>query len=269
MFTVLTTVYRNDRPNEFDQSLESLYNQTLPPGQIVLVVDGQVSSELVRVISKWKHKFANCLDVIQLQCNLGLAEALNVGLKHAKFELIARHDSDDFSFKHRFEIQIDLMMKDISIDVLGAQVIEGPTIDVATYKRHLPVSHNQIINTMWIRNPINHPTVVYRKSSVLKCGAYDARYGDDDHLWSKLAASGAKFENLPIPLVYLRRDDSVHDRRGTKWLRGDIEVRKVLYGAGLITPAKFITSICVYSIYRAIPPFGKKLLYKLLTLRKK
>lgn len=45
-FSVLMSVYKNEKPEYLDQSLISLENQTVLPKEIVLVEDGVLTSEL-------------------------------------------------------------------------------------------------------------------------------------------------------------------------------------------------------------------------------
>ena len=52
-FTILQSVYKNDKPEFLDQCLESIKCNSLQPEKIVLVKDGQVSTELDSIITKW------------------------------------------------------------------------------------------------------------------------------------------------------------------------------------------------------------------------
>lgn len=263
MFTVLTSVYINDNPNEFDLSLESLHLQVLQPSQIILVVDGPISEDLSLVIKKYKNLFLSRLEVYELAKNVGLANAMNFGLERVKYDLIARHDGDDISMPDRFETQVKHMIENPQIDILGSQVIEGINIQNAEVIRSLPCSHAEIVASMWIRNPINHPSVIYKKSVINLVDGYTAQFGDDDYLWAKLYVAGARFENLSIPLVFLRRNDTVFNRRGAKWFLGDLEVRKLLFYNKKIGLFKFITSVLAYAAYRFSPPLLKKNVYRL------
>ena len=45
-FSVLMAVYKNDIPSEVNTAVSSVLNQTFPPKEVVIVVDGPVSQEL-------------------------------------------------------------------------------------------------------------------------------------------------------------------------------------------------------------------------------
>ena len=56
-FSVIMSVYKNDKPEQLDVALDSIINQTLPPNEIIVVVDGPVPDESVRVLeNKKQHK---------------------------------------------------------------------------------------------------------------------------------------------------------------------------------------------------------------------
>ena len=50
-FSVLMSVYRNEKVDFFRQAMDSVINQTVPPSEIVLVRDGMVYDALQEVFS--------------------------------------------------------------------------------------------------------------------------------------------------------------------------------------------------------------------------
>ena len=54
-FSVAMCVYGGDNSEWFEQSLESIVNQTIKPSEIVLVVDGPIPKEIQSVIKKYKN----------------------------------------------------------------------------------------------------------------------------------------------------------------------------------------------------------------------
>ena len=68
-FSVCTSVYRNDKPEYLDLALKSIINQTVPPNEIVLVIDGPISSKFEKIIQDALEHFK--LKVIRLQENQG------------------------------------------------------------------------------------------------------------------------------------------------------------------------------------------------------
>ena len=56
-FSVLLSLYNKENPDFLKQSLESIYNQTLKPTEVILVEDGPLTSELYEVLNEFKKKY--------------------------------------------------------------------------------------------------------------------------------------------------------------------------------------------------------------------
>lgn len=92
-FSVLLSLYHKENPVWFNRAMQSIWDdQTIKPNEIVLVQDGPLNSELYSVISDWKAKLYDVLNVVALAENVGLGAALNEGLKYCQYELVARMD---------------------------------------------------------------------------------------------------------------------------------------------------------------------------------
>lgn len=112
------SVYKNDDPLFFKQALESVINQTTMPSEIVLMVDGPVSDELNNVITEY-HKRFSLLNVVRFDQNKGLGKALEEGVKHATYDIVARMDSDDIAAPDRFEKQLMCFLNDSELSIVG------------------------------------------------------------------------------------------------------------------------------------------------------
>lgn len=220
-FSVLMSVYKNDNPVYFEQSLRSVsVQQTLKPDQIVIIKDGPVSAKIDEIISDYKN-LARDVDftVLSLQKNVGLAKALNIGLKECKNEWIARMDADDISVPKRFEVQFDFLKNNPEIGVLGS-VIEEFTCESGDKKslRVVPNNHDDIVKMAHFRNPMNHVTIVYKKEYVNAVNGYNEDCGklEDYRLWIDLMLKGVIFANIADTLVYVRVGNGFIERRSDK-----------------------------------------------------
>ena len=126
-FSVAMSVYKNDNAEWFDLALESVINQTVKPSEIVLVVDGAIPQRVCNVIDKY-IKICDLdgvlLKVIQLPQNQGLGNALKIAIHNCEHEVIARMDSDDIAVINRFEQQLNIMLRDPGIDIVGGDIQE-------------------------------------------------------------------------------------------------------------------------------------------------
>ena len=214
--SVLMSVYKAEKPEYLDLALESIFNQTLKAGKVVLVEDGRLTSELDKVIEKWQKQEPSLL-VLPFKKNRGLAVALNEGLKIIDTEYIARMDTDDISLPTRFEKQIKFLEENKEIDVVGTFISEinenNETIkDIVKY----PVNHNECFLFFAKRDPMAHPTVMFRKSFFKKIGSfYDEtkRKNQDTAIWHKGFLHNCYFSNIPEVLLKFRRTSDLLSRR--------------------------------------------------------
>ena len=189
LFSVLLSLYHKESPLFLRQSLTSIFTQTLLPIEVVLVEDGPLTDELYAVIKEFTSQHPE-LKVISLPTNRGLGKALNEGLKHCSYDLVARMDTDDIAKPDRFEKQLAIFLEHPEIDVVGAWIdeFEGEVSNVLSMRK-VPEQHENILRFAKGRCPVNHPVVMFRKSAVLKAGGYKHfPLFEDYYLWVRMPA---------------------------------------------------------------------------------
>lgn len=265
-YSVLMSVYYKEKPEYLRQSVESLFSQTVPTDDFVLMCDGPLTDELNNVISELQQKHGDVLRVVRLEENRGLGSALNCGLHKCKNELIARMDSDDIAPTYRCELQLNKFREDPELAIIGGAIdeFEGTPFNVISHKS-MPEEHEEVLRYARIRNPFNHPTVMFRRSVVLAVGGYpDNSLHEDYALWGNMLMSGVKCCNLPETLCFMRVDDGLYDRRGGwPYLRLAIKLRWQLYKSGLYTMWSFLWVVSGLTIVCLVPNFVRKVIYKL------
>lgn len=259
MFSVLMSVYSGDKVDSLNLCLSSIFSQSENIDQLVLVVDGPISCEMDSVLLDWCSK-KKCIDLLRLDDNGGLANALNIGLEYCRNELVFRMDSDDIVINNRFLIQLNYMLNNPDVGILGGGVIEFDERGSEKY-RSVPVG-NEIKRTIGFRNPLCHPTVVFRKSIIKSIGGYPDNYPEDWLMWARCFSSGVKIENLNIPLVKMRVGKDFISRRGARFLKGEIVAFLEFRNLGLLTGLKFYESVIIRCILRLSPSFIRLFLYK-------
>lgn len=215
-FSVLMSVYKHEEPVFLKQSLDSVINQTVKPSEIVLVRDGQVSGKLQEVIDDYLSIYGGLFKYISFENNMGLGNALRIGLEECSYDIVARMDTDDICVFDRFEKQIKAFQENPEVDLIGGQVVEfEKDIDGIVGERKVPLTNKEIARYLKKRSPFNHPTVMYKKSSVLNAGNYlEMHFVEDYFLWCRMYLNGCRFINLPDDLVYMRVSYAMYERRG-------------------------------------------------------
>ncbi len=213
-FSVLMSVYKNDNPAHFEKALKSIENNTVPPDEVVLVVDGPIPDALIAIINNNKQFLP--MIVIPLAKNVGLGNALAIGLPKCTHEWVARCDSDDICRGDRFEKQIEFIKKYPAVSLLSCWVAEfAEDINTVDSIRAVPETHDAIISRLKSRNAFNHMGVMFEKSKVIMAGSYQNDYLYEDYaLWVRMAVNGCFFANIPDCLVYARTGNGMLARRG-------------------------------------------------------
>jgi glycosyltransferase involved in cell wall biosynthesis len=269
-YSVLMSVYRKEKPEYLKESIISMLNQTVTPDEIVLVKDGPLTMELDSVIEELLSN--DLLKVISLNENVGLGKALNIGLNKCRNELVARMDTDDISVNNRCEKQLEVFSNDNSLSVVGTAVTEfiNETDNIIAFKE-VKTTYREILNNIKFRNPINHPSVMFKKSDVLSAGSYKHLALNEDYfLWLRMVQHGFKFQNINEPLVKMRITDETYLRRGGwNYFITQKKLFDYMFKNGLINIFQYIYNNLVRFIMRVlIPNRLRKILY-LKVLRKK
>lgn len=242
-FSVAMSVYKNDNPIFFDRALQSIMeNQKVMPTEIVIIVDGPVDEKIDAVIEKYSEKYGN-LNVIRLDKNAGLGNALKLAIENAKYELIARMDSDDVSAPNRFEQQLEIMTKNSAVDIVGGDISEfiGDENNIVA-KRKVPILDKEIKEYLKTRCPFNHMTVMYKRSAVLKSGNYiDLFYNEDYWLWIRMVENNCIMANTGTILVNARVGEDMYKRRGGKqYFNSEMFLQKYMLKNGIINLPTFV-----------------------------
>ena len=240
-FSVSMCVYGKDNPTYFKRSIESIFNQTLLPDEIVLTVDGPVPQEIDDVID-WAEKTFKSFIVVRLERNMGHGEARRQGLSNCTNDYVAIMDADDNAVNTRFENQIRFLIQHPEVDVLGGQINEFvDDIDNVVGKRIVPLSHKDICEYMKKRCPFNQVTVIFKKSKVEEVGGYIDWYCDEDYyLWIRMYLAGCTFANIDENLVNVRVGKDMYARRGgRKYYKSEKNLFKYMYKHKVISWAAY------------------------------
>lgn len=258
-FSVAMSVYRNDKPNDFDRALESITKlQTVKPTEIVLVVDGPIGEELNAVVEKYEKAYP-FFKVIRLAENGGLGNALKIAIENAGYELIARMDSDDIALPNRFEEQLKIFEQRPDLDIVGGDISEfiGDEDNIVAHRR-VPVTDADIKQYIKVRCPFNHMTVMYKKDAVIKAGGYlDLFWNEDYYLWIRMQLNGAKFANTGTTLVNVRTGADMYARRGGKrYFQSEKYLQKYMLEHKMIGYTTYISNVTKRWIVQRCLPNG-------------
>ena len=234
-------------------ALSSIGAQTVAPGCVLLVQDGELEADHEDVISAASARMP-ALRVVRPGA-VGLVGALTAGLACTDATWIARMDADDVAEPQRLERQLGVTCE--HVDVIGSAMVE---FDVDPERlgpvRSMPQTHGDIVAALRRVNPVNHPTVMMRRSVIDAVGGYAPLSGMEDYLlWARLAAAGARFHNLPEPLVRYRVDHESYQRRADPAaIKAEWVLQRHLRHLGLAGPMRSATNLVMRVAFRLLPP---------------
>lgn len=264
-YSVLMSVYHKEKPEYLRESMESIYNQTVPTDNFVLVCDGPLNPSLDDVIAEMQKKFGSRLYVHRLAKNGGLGNALNEGMKYCRHELIARMDSDDVSNNDRCEKEIGIFEDHPEVSIVSG-VIEEFVGDISHIqsRRVVPEKQKEIIAFAKKRNPFNHPCVMYRKSAVEAAGGYQDFYLlEDYYLWIRMLQKGFIGYNIQTPILWMRAGSDMYKRRGGwKYVQSQIQLFKYMKDTGFISFGDYIMQAGIRMCAAMVPNALRKIIFQ-------
>jgi len=262
-YSVLMSVYHKESPDFLRTSMQSMFDQTIPPSDFVLVCDGPLTEALDAVIASFQKQHPSTLQVVRLEQNVGLGSALNEGLTHCKYKYVARMDSDDIAMPYRIEKQY-LAIRSTGADIISGTVAEFDQIpgDRNTCRK-LPAQHDQIREFAKKRNPFNHPCIMFRKETVESVGGYQPFYLlEDYYLWIRLLLAGYQGYNIPEPILYMRVGNGMYARRGGwSYFKTIYRLRKYMVKTKFCSMIDALKSLSVYLISCIIPAIMREKIY--------
>lgn len=262
--SLLLPVWRRDRPDFLaDAFCSTVREQTRPPDHVVIVRDGPVPAALSERIAELAASSPVPVDVVELERNLGLGPALDIGLEACRHDVVARMDADDISLPHRFAVQMPII--EAGFDLVGSGLIEfEDDPDHGVGHRTPPTDQLDIAARARFQDPFNHPTVVYRRDAVRSAGGYgDFAVMEDYLLWAKMIHGGARVTNVAEPLVKYRVGSGAFERRGGReQLRAELALQRRFREIGFTTRAQYARNVLTRGPYRLVPARIRRTVYR-------
>ena len=226
--SVVMSVF-NEPLNYIIEAIESILKQTYESFEFIIVVDnpnldGNIESYLNNIQNNDKR-----IIIIQNAQNIGLAHSLNKGISISKGEFIARMDADDVSKKDRLKKELDYMLKtncDMVFSIVEKIDDKGEVWDK---KMFIPNNEEYIKKILPIQNIVIHPTVMMKKSTLLKLGLYRPFSSCQDYdLWLRMLTFNYKICVInEILLSFRRHPNSISSSKHFSQYLNELFIRKL------------------------------------------
>jgi glycosyltransferase involved in cell wall biosynthesis len=272
MISVVMPVF-NTKKDWLEKAVESILNQSFKEFELLIVDNDSDSSSTLETLTKYKsNPLIKVLYSPKKVGKRGVSTSLNIGILESKYDFIARMDSDDEMRPNRLEEQINFLIKNPEIDVLGSQMY---IIQQNHFTKHPEVIDETIItkyNRDWF---LNHPTIMFRKSLFKKIGLYAEEpefFAEDLELWSRCLINNIQIRNLSACLL----DYNLHDHNTStlqslnpQWINNIKECKqKVIEKFGKIPMEEEPTLSNGQNLLNPIDPYKSFLNFKYSTKKK-
>lgn len=185
-------------------SIDSCLNQSFEDFELIIVLNGPQRNRIEADICSWFPMHPK-IRIYKTEIQ-HLIFSLNLGLHFSRGKYIARMDSDDISSPNRLKCQVDYMDSHPNISVLGTAYNIIDEDGMVIQRVNNPLSNKAIRRSLFFKNPINHPSVMMRKSLIQGVGGYmGAIHAEDYDLWCRLSLEKSNhFANLQDPFISYR-----------------------------------------------------------------
>jgi len=259
-FSVLLSVYIKESPSNLAMALESIFNQTLLPNEVMLVQDGPLTKELEEVITKYKELYPSIMKTLPLAVNKGLGNALRIGAEACSYDIIARMDTDDVARPDRFQKQIAFLSMHPEIGAIGSNIEEFNKVpgDLNRFKMN-PETHEDLIAQIALKSPFNHPSMMMRKGELMKAGNYngDILLFEDYSLFLRMWKAGVKFYNIQEVLLDFRVGsgiETIKRRSGKHYIEKEKKFLAYAMSIGAFSNGEILKYKMIKFPIRMLPP---------------
>lgn len=239
----------------------SILEQTKPPDEILLLTNQSLPRDLLTAMEELvSTDSVSCHEHIPAASGLG--GVLQAGLNRCSGRYVARMDADDVALPERFSEQ-HTVLTDGGVDIVGTQLAEFQDDPSAPHRtRTVPPTHEGIADSMSFRCPLNHPTTMFDRESVLAAGGYrEFPMMEDWELWARCLASGLRFRNLERSLVRAHVDDLATRRGGMAYVQAEIRMARELRRLGIASPRDTLSHLSLRLPPRLLPARLRELVY--------
>lgn len=212
--SIVLNIWDGDNFVSLRRSLNSISQQKLKPEEVIVVIDGAISSELEAVVSQFAKQDDFRVQLIRIPTAKGLWNGRNQGIAASRNEFIALHDADDVMHPERLSVQIRQILAN-EIDILGSPVFEFDSISGEIIGLRKFDTDSDFLKKMLWQNVINNSSVMLRKSAVDSVGGLRNVYLAEDYdLYLRLLRADKKIFITKEVLQAFSVDDKTSKRRG-------------------------------------------------------
>lgn len=199
ILSVIMSVYNAEK--YLEEAINSVLNQTFDDFEFIIIDDASTDSS-IDIINSFKDSRIILIQKKENKGFKGFVENLNLGLDKSNGIFIARMDADDICYLNRFQIQVDYLQNNPHIFMVGNNMDLIDENNQFLRKESAILGFKKIVKNFNYRNPMYHPTLMFRNTSIRYRNAFIGCEDFDFHL--QHLSEGLLFENINQSLIKYR-----------------------------------------------------------------
>jgi glycosyltransferase involved in cell wall biosynthesis len=255
--TILLPLFNGSR--FIDNSIQNLLDISQPCDEILIIDDGSTDLTEEKILSI--REIDQRIKLFRCE-HRGLVESLNFGIQKASHDFIARADVDDLYEGNRLTLQMQFLEEnpDIVAVFTDYRMVNELGENLGIYP--CAISSELTEFSLISSQRTAHPSVIFRKASVIAAGGYKTKDfpAEDLALWIRILEFG-KIASLPtVALRYTVHARSITHSNQIAMRRKSLELRRNLAQSDhlLITVNK---SNSLLLRYKGTPYRNRRILY--------
>ena len=202
IISVLLCTY-NEPLKYLKLSIESILSQTYTNIQLIIVNDNPKREDMADLLASYAREDSRIKYIVN-SSNIGLVGSLNIGLKNAVGEFIARMDADDIATRDCLEKQLEFL-KIKNYDLVGCNAIKIDEDGKEIGCLNVPTAFEKIKEYQLYGGCVLHPTWLGKREVFEKLKGYRSVYACEDFDFILRAIqNGFKIGNMPTYGLYYR-----------------------------------------------------------------
>lgn len=198
------------RVDYLDRLLASIQAQTFQDFEVIVVDDNSPNLvEYKPVIAKYKNIFIE-FKFITKDDNMGAPHSRNIGIKEAKYDLIALVDDDDEWLPQKLEKQVKIFEtsnEKIGLVYTWADVMDEERRIIHNYRSEIEGKvKKEILKECFIPSP----SVMVRKKAIFDAGLFDETFPScqDWDMWTRIIMQGYEIKVLKEVVTIYHKHNS-------------------------------------------------------------
>ncbi len=248
-------VTQRDLKTFFDQ----ISNLSDVPHIYFVYEEGSCEFEFTNYVTELAEPYGVKLSVMTVSGRRGIGYALNYAVSKIAESFVVRHDLGDDFISDRFTIILKVLNQETDIDIIYSQAI----LDVGRGERlsSYPENTKDLKRSFIFSNAICHPTVVFRRKSIIDLGNYDPnlRFCEDLDLWLRAFKQNLKFFCIQTPTIRYFAPTKVRVNRNW-WSNLQVRLKNFgspslpysIMGVILVTGFLILPAVLKRAVYRSV-----------------